>query len=200
MLLFDQALFDFSKSIDGLEFLPWRFWVGIWTLTIAIVVAALQGSTLVRYFTRFTKDIFNALVALLFIVSAFKKLIKIFKNNPLSTCTTVNLYLNKSLSYVNGSDSLEAELAVCEREDGKNPDTALLSMFLMFGTFYIAYFLRGFKSGKYLGKTARKLLGDFGVPLAILIMVIVANLAGDTYTQKLVVPTGIAVCLIKHFK
>ena len=33
------------------------------------------------------------------------------------------------------------------------PNTALLSVFLMIGTFYISYSLRSFKSGKLLGRT-----------------------------------------------
>ena len=33
------------------------------------------------------------------------------------------------------------------------PNTALLSAFLMIGTFYISYSLRAFKSGKFLGRT-----------------------------------------------
>ena len=33
------------------------------------------------------------------------------------------------------------------------PNIALLSAFLMIGTFYISYSLRAFKSGKFLGRT-----------------------------------------------
>ena len=36
-------------------------------------------------------------------------------------------------------------------------------------------------------------MGDFGVPIAIVLMVVVAWAAGDTYTEKLDVPTGITV-------
>ncbi len=35
----------------------------------------------------------------------------------------------------------------------KEPNTALLSAVLMFGTFFIAYFLRLFRNSKYLGRT-----------------------------------------------
>ena len=37
----------------------------------------IQGSVLVRYFTKFTKDIFASLVSLLFIISALEKLNKV---------------------------------------------------------------------------------------------------------------------------
>lgn len=73
------------------------------------------------------------------------------------------------------------------------PNTALLSMILMFGTFFIAYFLRIFRNSKYLGRNARRALGDFGVPIAIVFMVLADWSAGDAFTEKLSVPTGIQV-------
>ena len=39
----------------------------------------------------------------------------------------------------------------------------------------------------------RRALGDFGVPIAIVIMVMIDYSAGDTYTEKLKVPDGLAV-------
>ena len=56
--------------------------------------------------------------------------------------------------------------------DPKNqPNTALLSLLLMFGTFAIAQYLRFFRNSKFLGRRVRRMLGDFGVPIAILVMV-----------------------------
>ena len=49
-----------------------------------------QGSVMVRYFTKFTKDIFAGLVALLFIFEAFNKLAKIFKAHPLMSIKTLS--------------------------------------------------------------------------------------------------------------
>ena len=63
----------------------------------------------------------------------------------------------------------------------------------MFGTFFIAYFLRIFRNGQYLGRTVRRALGDFGVPLAIVCMVLLDFLIHDTFTEKLNVPDGLAV-------
>ena len=41
------------------------------------IVAAFQGSVLVRFFTKFTKDIFASLIALIFIYEALKKLFSV---------------------------------------------------------------------------------------------------------------------------
>jgi hypothetical protein len=42
-----------------------------------------------------------------------------------------------------------------EEGDRPNPNTALLSAILMFGTFFIAYFLRIFRNSKFLGRNVR---------------------------------------------
>ena len=41
-------------------------------------------------------------------------------------------------------------------------------------------------------------MGDFGVPIAIVIMVGVSFAAQDTYTEKLLVPEGLQVRLSEH--
>ena len=85
VLLFDEALFAFADSLEwnGYDVLAWRVWIGIWLLVLALLVACFQGSILVKHFTKFTKDIFSSLIALLFIYEAFNKLGKIFKKHPL---------------------------------------------------------------------------------------------------------------------
>lgn len=68
------------------------------------------------------------------------------------------------------------------------PNTALLSTILIFGTFLIAYFLRIFRNSKFLGRSARRALGDFGIFTAIVLMVVFDHLCSDTFTQKLNLP------------
>ncbi len=220
VLLFDEALWNFSINTDAIDFLAWRVWVGIWLVIIALAVAFFQGSVLVKYFTKFTKDIFASLVSLLFIFEAFNKLGKIFKNHPLQSvtrhCSDYGMVLLDALDTGNQTTMLlsEAKDLLIEGftspnatgltfgDDGEildlkiedEPNTALLSAFLMFATFAIAYYLRIFRNGKYLGRTVRRALGDFGVPIAIVLMVLIDYLAiTDTYTEKLKVPDGLQV-------
>ena len=68
---------------NGIDYLAWRVWIGFWLVIVALLVAAFQGSVLVKHFTKFTKDIFSALIAVLFIVSPFEKLAKVFKQHSL---------------------------------------------------------------------------------------------------------------------
>ncbi|XP_016427220.1 solute carrier family 4 member 1a (Diego blood group) [Sinocyclocheilus rhinocerous] len=73
------------------------------------------------------------------------------------------------------------------------PNTALLSMCLMFGCFFIALYIRGFKTSTFLPGPIRRMIGDFGVPIAIFFMIAVDIIIRDAYTQKLVVPKGLTV-------
>ncbi|KAK3587039.1 hypothetical protein CHS0354_008062 [Potamilus streckersoni] len=68
------------------------------------------------------------------------------------------------------------------------PNTALLSTILVLGTFLIAYFLRIFRNSRFLGRSARRALGDFGIFIAIIAMVLFDYFLADTYTQKLDLP------------
>uniref|UniRef100_A0A8C6KEM9 Anion exchange protein n=1 Tax=Nothobranchius furzeri TaxID=105023 RepID=A0A8C6KEM9_NOTFU len=177
LLLFEEAFFAFCKA-QGIEYIVGRIWVGIWLVVIVVIVVAVEGSFLVRFISRFTQEIFSILISLIFIYETFAKLIKIFKTHPLI------------LNYDHLNDTLDNPFHPVERP---YPNTALLSMCLMFGCFFIAYFLRQFKTGTFLPGPIRRLIGDFGVPIAIFFMIAVDISIEDAYTQKLVVPKGVEV-------
>uniref|UniRef100_A0A8C5HS12 Anion exchange protein n=1 Tax=Gouania willdenowi TaxID=441366 RepID=A0A8C5HS12_GOUWI len=172
LLVFEEAFYAFCKS-QNIEFIVGRIWVGMWLIIIVVIIVAVEGSFLVRFISRFTQEIFSILISLIFIYETFNKLIKIFKTHPLV------------LNYAHSIHDLEIP--------GSFPNTALLSMCLMFGCFAIAYFLRGFKSSHYFPGPLRRLIGDFGVPIAIFFMIAVDICISDAYTQKLVVPKGVEV-------
>lgn len=197
LLVFEEAFYSFCKS-QGIEYIVGRIWVGMWLIVIVIIIVAVEGSFLVRFISRFTQEIFSILISLIFIYETFNKLIKIFKTHPLI------------LNYEHLNDSLDNPFHPIIKEhivvddygnhtvkelevERAYPNTALLSMCLMFGCFFIAYFLRQFKSGHYFPGPLRRLIGDFGVPISIFIMIAVDICIEDAYTQKLVVPKGIQV-------
>ncbi|GAB6019826.1 hypothetical protein CHUAL_001367 [Chamberlinius hualienensis] len=109
------------------------------------------------------------------------------------TTSFVHLIPNYTLAHENGSFTIYPTVANTRHTPIKNqPNTALLTMILMFGTFFIAFFLRQFRNGHYLGRTARRALGDFGVPIAIAVMVSLDYCVQDTYTEKLNIPQTIS--------
>ena len=62
-MLYDEALYGLAVS-NEVEFLPWRVWISIWTLIIGLLVAGLEGSIVVNFFTNFTKEILAALISI----------------------------------------------------------------------------------------------------------------------------------------
>ncbi|NXQ00228.1 B3AT protein, partial [Vidua macroura] len=159
-------------SNNGLEYIVGRVWIGFWLILLVLVVVACEGSFLVRYLSRYTQEIFSFLISLIFIFETFSKLVTIFKHHPLQREYNVQP---------------EFQPGVPE------PNTALLSLVLMAGTFFLAYFLRVFKNSSFLPGKVRRLIGDFGVPISIFIMALADFFICDTYTQKLSVPKGLQV-------
>ncbi|NXL07575.1 B3A2 protein, partial [Mesembrinibis cayennensis] len=193
LLVFEEAFFTFCTS-NELEYLVGRVWIGFWLILIVLVMVAFEGSFLVRFVSRFTQEIFAFLISLIFIYETFSKLAKIFQEHPLHGCLRANgtgaeaeAWRNTSTAPANGTAGRAAAKVTGQ------PNTALLSLVLMAGTFFIAFFLRKFKNSRFFPGRIRRLIGDFGVPIAILVMVLVDYSIQDTYTQKLSVPSGFSV-------
>ncbi|KAG7453469.1 band 3 anion exchange protein-like, partial [Solea senegalensis] len=198
LLVFEEAFYAFCKSQD-IEYIVGRVWVGVWLVIIVVIVVACDGSVLVRFISRFTQEIFSILISLIFIYETFAKLGRTFHSHPL-----ILNYDQLNASVENPWQPKVEETVIYDNNTGNTtiiisnikppfPNTALLSMCLMFGCFFIAFFLRQFKNGTFLPGKVRRLLGDFGVPIAIFLMIVLDYNINDTYTQKLMVPKGLAV-------
>ncbi|NXF11392.1 B3A2 protein, partial [Smithornis capensis] len=196
LLVFEEAFFTFCTS-NELEYLVGRVWIGFWLILIVLVMVAFEGSFLVRFVSRFTQEIFAFLISLIFIYETFSKLAKIFQEHPLHSCLPANssaeAWGNGSTAAANGTATATGPAARSTPKVTGQPNTALLSLVLMAGTFFIAFFLRKFKNSRFFPGRIRRLIGDFGVPIAILVMVLVDYSIQDTYTQKLSVPSGFSV-------
>uniref|UniRef100_A0A3P9MFT5 Anion exchange protein n=1 Tax=Oryzias latipes TaxID=8090 RepID=A0A3P9MFT5_ORYLA len=198
LLVFEEAFFAFCKSQD-IEYIVGRVWVGVWLVIIVVTIVAFEGSFLVRFISRFTQEIFSILISIIFIYETFSKLGRTFKAHPLIlnydhlNATLENPWHPKMEETVIYDNSTGNITVVVNTIKPPYPNTALLSMCLMFGCFFIAFFLRQFKNGTFLPGKVRRLLGDFGVPIAIFLMILVDYNIEDTYTQKLVVPKGLMV-------
>ncbi|XP_004374360.1 band 3 anion transport protein [Trichechus manatus latirostris] len=173
LLVFEEAFYSFCEE-NKLEYIVGRVWIGFWLILLVVLVVAFEGSFLVRFISRYTQEIFSFLISLIFIYETFSKLIKIFQEHPLQKYYEANVTMDpKPLRPL--------------------PNTALLSLVLMAGTFFFAMMLRKFKNSSYFPGKLRRVIGDFGVPISILIMVMVDFFIEDTYTQKLKVPKGLMV-------
>ncbi|XP_034077344.1 LOW QUALITY PROTEIN: anion exchange protein 3-like [Gymnodraco acuticeps] len=176
LLVFEEAYFKFCQA-HNFEYLTGRVWIGFWLIFIVLVMVAAEGSFLVRFISPFTQEIFAFLISLIFIYETFSKLFKVFREHPLMATYS---------SDPNSAEEVNDHLL-------NQPNTALLSFVLMIGTFFVAFFLRKLRNSRFLGGKARRIIGDFGIPISILVSVLVDYSISDTYTQKLNVPSGFSV-------
>lgn len=140
LILFDESLFQFCTSMS-MNFLTVRAYIGIWLTIIVLIISAFEGSVFVKYFTRFTQEIFSALITLIYIVETILTVVKNFEQHPLG--------------------SSDNDKTLKEGEVKNQPNTALFCMLLTLGTFSLAYGLKIFRNSKFLGRNTRRALGDF---------------------------------------
>lgn len=168
VLVFEQTIYEFC-NVYKVEFLPWRCWIGFWVMMILFGVVALEGCFLVRYFTRFTEEIFACLISAIFVYEAIHFLEVVFKKNPLQK------------TYTESPKSPEYEVK-------GQPNTALLSTIMVLGTFFVAFYLRKFRTSYFFGKKARRLVSDFGIVIAMACMLLVDVFLYDkVVTQKITI-------------
>ncbi|RUS81962.1 hypothetical protein EGW08_010277 [Elysia chlorotica] len=194
MLVLEMILYDFCKD-NKLDFLPFRAWIGLWTAFLLLLVVAFDLSALVRYITRFTEESFACLIAVIFIVEAFKKLY----GNFFFSNQTWNVLPNLTLASVNWSAiNVTANVSECEALGGTPvtvgcdtpvyiADAFFLSVLLFLGTYMVASTLRNCKTSSFFPTFVRQTLSDFAVLIAIIMMVTIDILIGIP-TAKLQVP------------
>jgi hypothetical protein len=71
IVIFTGLLYTTCNQM-GISFLATYAWVGIWSGVFLLICAFTDASALMRYFTRFTDEIFAALISVIFIVEAIK--------------------------------------------------------------------------------------------------------------------------------
>ncbi|MFK7989389.1 MAG: HCO3- transporter [Sandaracinaceae bacterium] len=76
-VIFIGILFGMCERFNA-PFLPTLAWTGLWAGLFMIILAALDASALIRFFTRFSDEIFAALIAMIFISEAAKDLVRLF--------------------------------------------------------------------------------------------------------------------------
>lgn len=153
LLVFTAILYRLCGDLE-LPFLSTYAWVGLWSAGFLVVLALTDASCLMRYFTRFTDEIFSALISIIFIYEAIKSLVHIFGDLDVK----------------------------------KHHDTALLSLLLALGTFYIAISLSRFRRSSYLRPRVREFLADFGPSIALGVMTVVAVRLHEVYLDVLPAP------------
>ncbi len=153
LLVFTAILYRLCGDLN-LPFLASYAWVGIWSALFTLILAVTDASCMMRFFTRFTDEIFSALISVIFIYEAVKSLVSVFQ----------------------------------DVDTKQHYDTALLSLLLALGTFYIAISLSKFRRSSYLRPRIREFVADFGPALAISAMTLVSVWLKDVNLDALPAP------------
>jgi hypothetical protein len=89
-LAYRVAFFQLCKSFD-IDFLPANLWMGLWCSFFTTICALTDACSLMQYCTRFTEEIFSALISLIFIIEALKANVVAFSdfNNEVALLTCI---------------------------------------------------------------------------------------------------------------
>ncbi|XP_029209647.2 electroneutral sodium bicarbonate exchanger 1-like isoform X1 [Acropora muricata] len=205
MLVFEEILYTFCENF-GIDYLPFRLWIGIWTMLYCFILVITDASAFVRYFTRFTEESFATLIALIFIVEGFKKLVHVLHDSPVKVgdangyidwnacqCVPKDMVDNFTRFNSNTSFYLDYPLGDCERYGGHlvgqacHNNVFFLSVILSLGTFALALSLKGFRTSPYFPTKVRAVVSDFAILISIMVMVGV-DVAFGVNTPKLDIP------------
>ncbi len=162
IVIFTGLLYSLCKS-NGIEFMPTYAWVGIWSGIFLLIGAFLDASYLIKFFTRFTDEIFAALISVIFIVEAVKNIAKSFEATKLNAAGSTDVL-----------------------------SSGFLTIILALGTFMLASRLKKFSKTHYMSLRFRNFISDFGPSIAIGIMTAVAFYFSDVKIEVPKVPSTIS--------
>ena len=109
-LIFEQGLFDFCSKYD-IPFLNFRFWIGLWTALLMILLVVTNASAIMRLFTRFTEEIFATLVSFFFIFFSLESLWKVHLSHPYNGWVLYNTIQRDCLCYHFESGVISSDLS-----------------------------------------------------------------------------------------
>ncbi|KAI6652295.1 anion exchange protein 2-like [Oopsacas minuta] len=189
LLIFDEIIFSFSENILQGHFLIFRAWIGVWLAIFLVLVVALQGSFLVRFFTRFSEEIIASLTVWIFFIEAIlyvRHLIQCYPisdycndhhpKNYSSQSNQTNYHYGANIS----NESTQIGVESCHYSD-VNPceskllvsNTALFSILLIIGTFGFLLAIRHFRHSKFFRRVVRNRISDFNILISLTVFTII---------------------------
>lgn len=87
-VIFTGILYGICRRYD-IPFLPTAACVGLWSMLFMWILAATDASVLIRYFSRFTDEIFAVLIGLIFIVGAVEDIARGFTDENTASDTAL---------------------------------------------------------------------------------------------------------------
>lgn len=178
-LIFEQLMAAFCR-MQGIPFLEFRFWIGLWTALFIFALVGFNSSAITRLFTRFTEEIFTVLIGLVFIYEALSALWKIHVRKPynrwivyptkerrcdcflfpdaesretmnLTNATRLRSFWDEGVGLHNCSGALHGYVGqYCPSSLVEHPDVFLMSVILFFGTFLFCIYFKKIRNSRFL--------------------------------------------------
>jgi len=178
-LIMEQLIAFFCRQ-EGIPFLEFRVWVGLWSALMLLSLVVLNVSAITRLFTRFTEEIFTTLIGLIFIYEALLSLWKIHLGNPynrwvlylvkardcscylfpdgqsartsnLSNATNLGSFWDSSITAENCSGPLMRFVGNnCPEGAVNHHDVFFMSIILFFGTFLFCFYFKKIRTSLFL--------------------------------------------------
>ena len=198
MLILENIISVLCQN-SGIDFLEFRLWIGLWIGFLLFIFVFFNLSFLVKFITRFTEDCFASLVAILFIIDAFKSIFKINskypaqiygdgpKNISFCNCTNSSVLL-KDIVHAEDCTDLGAVWKCITKTTEFVPDVFFFSILIFILTFLICMVLKAFRDSTYFPTFVRQFLSDFAVLIAIVSMSVMTTVL-QVNTPKLIVPS-----------
>ncbi|MEZ4234809.1 MAG: HCO3- transporter [Myxococcota bacterium] len=82
------VLYGLCAWLD-LPYLPTLAWIGLWTSGYLLLLIAVDGASLIRFFTRFTDDAFAGLIAIIYLWEALRDIGRVFTDHQVSHATAL---------------------------------------------------------------------------------------------------------------
>ncbi|CAF0829892.1 unnamed protein product [Brachionus calyciflorus] len=163
---------------NGIDYMEFRLWIGLWTALLIVVFVAFNLSFLVKYITRFTEDSFATLVAVIFIFDAIKSTLKL-KQLPKEFLDKIanETHLNRTFN----ESPTQLQIAIHEKN-------YFFSILLFLLTFFVCITLKQFRTKPFLPSKIREIFSDFAVMIAIVLASLLDKYMGFE-TQKLTIPS-----------
>ena len=223
LLIFDEIIFSFSQQFLNGQFLTFRFWIGIWLAFFLLMVVALQGSFLVRYFTRFSEEIIASLTVCIFFAEAFLYVKHLIECYPIADyCSQISqntsMKSNQTYAQLHPNNSADSDHRIgvnschyygikpCEQKLLVS-NTVLFSILLIFGTFGFLLSLRHFRHSKFFRRFVRNRLSDFNILISLTVFTVIYLAVKGTiyvetvsFSEQLVQPSRKRSWLVNPFR
>ncbi len=190
-LIMEQLVAQFCSQ-QGIPFLEFRVWIGLWSALFMFILVSLNVSAITKLFTRFTAEIFTTLIGLVFIYEALRSLWGIHLSRPynrwvvlgirerdcgcflfpseesrlagnVSNATRVGSFWDSDVTRENCTGPLMGFVGrLCPEGLMNSHDVFLMSIILFFGTFLVCIYFKKIRKSHFL-----KSYVSCGPPLAI---------------------------------